>query len=271
MQQIALNFGCGKRFSPDWVNIDFHSDSKCVQRVNLLSGFPFTDSTFDAVYSSHVLEHFDRSAARFLLSESKRVLKPGGVLRVVVPDLEASCLEYLRILRMPDGPEKRRVYPWIMIELLDQMVRMLRTGEMGAFKRRVMLGADEELQNYIQSRCENTPARVTSPMGLFAKLRNFNVHKLTTKFPYWYLKLWACFIPKSLRELVLVQTEIGERHRWMYDKYGLGLALEEIGFKQIALCDFNQSQIPDFNSYYLDCHADGQPYKRNSIYMEAIK
>jgi predicted SAM-dependent methyltransferase len=271
MQSRNLNFGCGKRFSEHWVNIDFASESPMVQRVNLLAGFPFPDSSFDAVYSSHVLEHFDRSAAAFLLSESKRVLKPKGVVRVVVPDLQASCTEYLRILRMPDGREKRRLYPWIMIELLDQMVRMTRTGEMGAFKERAMLGDDDDLKKYIQSRCENSPWKVISPIGVLPKLRSLNMHKLATKLSYWYLKLWAAFIPESLRKLVLVETEIGERHRWMYDEYGLKLALEEIGFEEIEPRDFNQSQIPDFNSYCLDCNADGQPYKRNSLYMEALK
>jgi hypothetical protein len=172
---------------------------------------------------------------------------------------------------MPDGREKRSLYPWIIIELLDQMVRMTRTGEMGPFKESAMLSSDEELKKYIQSRCENSPWNPTSPIGILTKLRSFNIHRLATKLPYWYLKLWGVFIPKSLRKLVLVETEIGERHRWMYDEYGLKLALEEIGFKQIALRDFNESLIPGFNSYCLDCNAEGKPYKRNSLYMEALK
>ena len=74
MTTRKLNFGCGTRFSDSWVNIDFDSYDSRVQRVNLLSGFPFADSSFDAVYSSHVLEHFDRDRGHFLLSESFRVM-----------------------------------------------------------------------------------------------------------------------------------------------------------------------------------------------------
>lgn len=56
---------------------------------------PFPDSTFVAVYASHLLEHLFLQEAKTLLSECFRVLKPGGVLRVVVPDLRAIILEYL--------------------------------------------------------------------------------------------------------------------------------------------------------------------------------
>src|ERR1700733_13753782 len=86
-----LNFGCGTRYAPGWTNIDFHGEGTHVKRVNLLAGFPFPDNSFDAVYSSHVLEHFTPQQGSFLIRESCRVLKPGGILRTVVPDLEASC------------------------------------------------------------------------------------------------------------------------------------------------------------------------------------
>src|SRR5674476_867863 len=97
-----LNFGCGGRIAQGWTNIDFHSDDARVLRANLLSGFPFRDRYFDAVYSSHVLEHFTPAQADLLLQEAWRVLKPGGIVRIVVPDLEASCREYCRILALDD-------------------------------------------------------------------------------------------------------------------------------------------------------------------------
>jgi len=266
-----LNFGCGKRFSEQWINIDFDSDSPAVQRVNLLTGFPFPDDTFDAVYSSHVLEHFDRAAGSFLLRESKRVLKPGGLLRIVVPDLEASCAEYLRILRLPDGPEKRRLYPWIMIELLDQMVRMKPGGEMGSFKQSAMNGEDDDLKEYIRMRTGSAPRNSLASSGLRTKLRAITFRKLSTKLHYWYLKTVSLLIPPALRSMVFVGTDIGERHRWMYDEYGLKLLFKEADFKHVTRLSFDHSQIPQFNSYCLDCEPDGQPYKRNSIYLEGIK
>lgn len=47
---------------------------------------PFPDSSVEAVYSSHVLEHLYLSDARLVLSEAFRVLRPGGVIRTSVPD-----------------------------------------------------------------------------------------------------------------------------------------------------------------------------------------
>ena len=55
---------------------------------NLKYGLPFADQSVDFVYASHVLEHFYPKVARRLLREAKRVLKPGGYIRVCVPDLQ---------------------------------------------------------------------------------------------------------------------------------------------------------------------------------------
>ena len=50
--------------------------------------FPFPDNFFDAVFSSHIIEHLSKDDAISMLSESRRVLKPNGVCRVVAPSLK---------------------------------------------------------------------------------------------------------------------------------------------------------------------------------------
>jgi len=62
---------------------------------NLRRGLPFDAASFDGIYASHVIEHLYRTDARRLLGECRRVLRPGGVLRVVVPDLAAIVKEYV--------------------------------------------------------------------------------------------------------------------------------------------------------------------------------
>jgi SAM-dependent methyltransferase len=272
MQLNRLNFGCGTRFSKDWVNIDFHSESSEVQRVNLLSGFPFAEASFDVVYSSHVLEHFDRTQVRFLLNESWRVMKTGGILRVVVPDLQRSCAEYLRILDLPNNETKEKLYSWIIIELCDQMVRNVPGGEMGPFIRKVAKGDDKELQEYIQTRTHAVTCEVqSSKRSIFSSVRGATKQKIFSKIPYFYLKFISLLLPASLRTMVFVQTSIGEKHRWMYDSYGLSLLLSEAGFSEISQRAFNQSQITDFNTFHLDCTFDGGAYKPDSLYLECIK
>lgn len=62
---------------------------------DLRRGIPFPDCSVDVVYHSHMFEHLDRSIAPSFQREILRVLKPGGIQRVVVPDLEQVSREYL--------------------------------------------------------------------------------------------------------------------------------------------------------------------------------
>jgi SAM-dependent methyltransferase len=56
--------------------------------------FPFPDRRFEAIYSSHLLEHLDRDVAEHCLRECRRVLRTGGVLRLAVPDLDRMIAAY---------------------------------------------------------------------------------------------------------------------------------------------------------------------------------
>lgn len=62
---------------------------------DLTRGLPFDDCSCDAVYHSHLLEHLERPHGLKLLAEVRRVLKPNGIHRIVVPDLESKCRRYL--------------------------------------------------------------------------------------------------------------------------------------------------------------------------------
>ena len=65
---------------------------------DLKKGIPAADDSADAVYHSHVLEHVDREAVPGFMAEALRVLKPGGVHRIVVPDFERHVRDYLSSL-----------------------------------------------------------------------------------------------------------------------------------------------------------------------------
>jgi predicted SAM-dependent methyltransferase len=60
----------------------------------LEAGLPFDDDSVDYIFCSHVLEHFFRPDGDALLRELHRVLRPGGVARVCVPDLEHALRLY---------------------------------------------------------------------------------------------------------------------------------------------------------------------------------
>jgi SAM-dependent methyltransferase len=57
---------------------------------------PLGSDTVEVLYSSHMLEHLDRTEARLFLTEAMRVLVPGGIIRLAVPDIERRVKGYLR-------------------------------------------------------------------------------------------------------------------------------------------------------------------------------
>src|SRR5690349_21176406 len=90
-----LNLGCGASFHSSWANVDVVARDPTVICHDLRNPLPFAAGAFEVVYHSHVLEHLSREQARFLIAECFRVLRPGGFLRVAVPDLETICRLYL--------------------------------------------------------------------------------------------------------------------------------------------------------------------------------
>jgi len=91
---VKLHLGCGKVHIPGFVHIDFanykHIDFK--QSIGNLK--KYSDNSVDLIYCCHAFEYFDRGIADYVLREWKRVLKPGGILRLAVPDFEAICKVY---------------------------------------------------------------------------------------------------------------------------------------------------------------------------------
>jgi len=69
--------------------------------LNLCKPLPYGDNSVTAIFSSHVFEHLFMDEVEKLIGECHRVLKPGGVCRVVVPDLEKIISLY-----KPEDPRK---------------------------------------------------------------------------------------------------------------------------------------------------------------------
>ena len=84
---VLVNLGCGSHSHPIWMNIDIASPHPAVHEHNLMAGIPLPDESCDAVHS-HVLEHMPKHQAEPFIAECFRVLKPGGVIRIAIPDLE---------------------------------------------------------------------------------------------------------------------------------------------------------------------------------------
>lgn len=67
---------------------------KKLKYLNLCNPLPYKDESLDAIFSSHVFEHLFLDEVTPLINECYRVLKKGGICRVIVPDLEKIILLY---------------------------------------------------------------------------------------------------------------------------------------------------------------------------------
>lgn len=95
LDECRLNIGCGSKPTPGWINIDRSSSVPGVYCWDCRRGLPFADAKVAAIYMEHVFEHFDlESEGKPLLSECLRVLRPNGVVRIVVPDAGAYLRAY---------------------------------------------------------------------------------------------------------------------------------------------------------------------------------
>ena len=151
---LMLNLGCGARTTahPDFINVDWSLniriknswllrtiawpalDAARRQRLSQMSGrmlahdlsrgIPFAANTVDVVYNSHVLEHLDRAVAAGFLREILRVLKPGGICRIVVPDFEFLCRSYVQhIDKCQHDQQEAGRHELFIAGVLEQSVR----------------------------------------------------------------------------------------------------------------------------------------------------
>lgn len=264
-----LNIACGSRYDRRWQNIDFHAHSPDVRKVNILLGLPFKDNSFDVIYTSHFIEHLSQKQASFILRECYRVLKRNGIMRVVVPDLENICSEYLLMLNaVQKNDANLDKYKWSQIELLDQLVRVNSGGEMLDFFQAVQRDRNTATANYILKRTGDDLLNDALP----APRSSVTVGRVKNWILYKYLRGIRMLVPRELRDVVFVSTAIGERHQWMYDKFSMARLLTSNGFRETRALRYDQSEIENFNQYFLDNKEDGSSYKgEGSLYMEARK
>ena len=240
----VLNLGCGTKTSnkPLVINIDwsiyftlkksrilstitpliikgerldrFNSLPKNIMIHDLTNGIPFDSDSVDAVYHSHMLEHLDRGVAEKFLLEVKRVLKAGGIHRLVVPDFEKACKAYISHIAVCET------------------------------------NADE---------CHNHDAHIAALIEQSVRKESFGTNK-----------------QKPLRRLI--ENAIlgdarkrGETHQWMYDGISLKALLVSLGYKEVLIQDYNKSLIQNWSEYGLDTDENGNQYKPESLYVEAVK
>ena len=263
----CLNVGCGERFHSDWTNIDIHPVAPSVRRWDLSKGLPFPDSSFHVVYHSHVLEHFSKMDGLKFLRECFRVLRNNGIIRVAVPDLEQIARVYLEALDKAVAGDRvwQDRYEWMLLEMYDQTVRNSSGGDMLAYLRREPIPEKE----FVESRIGGEFRRVTADSaGAPTKQTQKPISRLLNL-------TWRRFARLALGRRGIQAHDLGafrlsgEVHRWMYDRYSLGRALEQAGFTSPRKVGPTESAVPNWTIFDLDTEPDGRTYKPDSLYMEA--
>jgi len=150
---VILNLGCGTKTSNHCVNIDwspylwlkrtpvvravvpllldprrrarYRELSDSIVAHDLRRGIPFGDESVDAVYHCHVLEHIDRDAVPGFLREIRRVLRPRGIHRIVVPDFGLLARRYVQGLVDQVDMATHQTH---IEDMIEQMVRKQAAG-----------------------------------------------------------------------------------------------------------------------------------------------
>ena len=90
-----LHWGCGPVIAPGWMNSDVIDAPGVDLACDIRAGLPLPDDDVDYIVSHHGLQDLKIYEQVPALRELRRVLKPGGVLRVSLPDLDAAIAAYL--------------------------------------------------------------------------------------------------------------------------------------------------------------------------------
>ncbi|MFB1489907.1 MULTISPECIES: methyltransferase domain-containing protein [unclassified Thiocapsa] len=288
LAQPYVNLACGSTFveGDPWINLDYAPSSVMVQSADLLAPLPFANDSVAVIYSSHFLEHVPRSRVPGLLAECFRVLRPGGVLRLVMPDLEEMCREYLA--RRDAGDHEKA--DLVVVEMIDQCVRLTGGGELGALYRtysgdpgRYATMMDylnwrngENLRPVSTGQAADRGQAVTAPRPTRSRPFLERITTLPSRVRKRAQNAWFAWLlqrlPAAFREQNVSLASVGERHHWLWDRHQLTEALRAAGFEHIERCTCDTGRIDGFPFFPLDVDDDGRARKgAESMYVEASK
>jgi SAM-dependent methyltransferase len=148
--RLCVNLGCGLAVLPGWINVDaslnalFAGSPSWLLRLlygatgasryysideyrsilsnqhfafhDLARSFPFRESSLDVIYSSHFFEHLFKMDAERLMRDAFTSLKPGGVMRIAIPDL-AYAIELYR-----SGKKRHMLESYFFVEDLSSFL-----------------------------------------------------------------------------------------------------------------------------------------------------
>jgi SAM-dependent methyltransferase len=273
--RALLNLGCGAYSHPAFVNVDLIRAPGVITH-DLTRGIPFPDAAYDLVYHSTMLSHFRPADALELTRECRRVLKPGGVLRVVTEDLEQMCRVYLQKLEDASRGDRQSAYDyeWMLLELYDQATRDFPGGGMLEYVRQDPLPNEA----FLYARVGETGRRMVSgtrppfrtnpgrPRGIRPLLAGIRASARRAI-------LTALIGRDGIRALEVGRFRLssGQVSYRMYDRYSLGQLLASAGFSSVSLTTATESAYAFWSEVNLDIASDGRPARPHTLIMAGIR
>jgi predicted SAM-dependent methyltransferase len=94
-EDLLVNIGAGESGKEGWINLDGFSGPNINYVYDVRKRLPFKNDCVKGIFAEHFFEHIDYTEeAPMFLRECYRVLRPGGVLRIIVPDAEKYMMAY---------------------------------------------------------------------------------------------------------------------------------------------------------------------------------
>ena len=259
----------------EWNNARYsllpYAPTRDVVTVDVRKRLSFPSATFDVVYACHVVEHLDPDEADRFVAEIYRILRPGGLFRVSVPNLEISCMEYLERLEAalaePSDVNLKK-YRWAVLDLIDQNARdrpggiMFECLQQGDFDPDYLKHRYGDVFSKYWSKFERS--KQESVRVSQSKLDRMTHHlKRPRQTLYALLRKWFIFLKAS------DPRAIGETNGWMYDRLSIKRLMEGQNFVQVSKKAHDKSVIESWKRFRLDESDTGEFQK--SLYVEGRK
>ena len=265
------NFGCGPIYSDlGFDNYDYYDIPGKINKIDLTRPLNIPTESYD-MYTSHSLEHLSYNNAIGFL-RNHRILKPQGIVRIVVPDLELLVKEYIlklesaRIsnLKKEKNLKIKTSLQFIVDLILDDLTK---EDNQGIKRQRLKSGYYDseyvkEISSFLNKEDLATQKKVLSRSKLvLRKIKTLINSK--NKLNILKEKIFSPFLKDPRKN--------GYAHKWMWDEMQLFYVLKDIGFISVKRHNFNSSEIRDWHKFKLDLNHENGPLHPLSLYIEASK
>jgi SAM-dependent methyltransferase len=272
-REARLNLGCGAQAPRGFINVDLRTVPGAIQH-DLTRGIPFPDSSFDLVYHATMLSQLRPPDAARLMVECQRVLKPGGVLRIVTENLEEMCRIYLEKLEAAWAGDRLSAedYDWMILEMYDQATRESPGGDMTQFLARDPLPNEA----FVRSRIGEQVRHIIA--GARAAVRR-REQAAGQRAPHVFSlgqllePLRAQVLREERRAFDIGRFRLcgGEASHRMYDRFSLRRLFLQAGFSGVVLRNIYESYYPQWREVNLDVTTSGAAARPHTLIMEGIR